>query len=77
MFSIIEKLEAADGVMDVKPVAELLGVTGKTIYDLVKKGRIPCFHVGSAVKFDPLTLAHWVSKQSPMFAQAKKQAKVF
>jgi excisionase family DNA binding protein len=73
-YSILEELETAKGLMDVKAVAKLLNVTGKTIYKLAEEQRIPCIRIGASLKFDPQTLAYWVRKQNPMIALAHRAA---
>ncbi len=37
----------------VKQAAERLGVSPKTIYDLVEKGRLRCFRIGKAIRIQP------------------------
>jgi hypothetical protein len=73
-YSILEQLESEPKLMDVKRLAVILCVGPKMIYQLVENGRIPCLHVGSLLKFDPQTTAHWVRKQSPYFALAARDA---
>jgi excisionase family DNA binding protein len=73
-FSVLDELEGAKGLLDAKAVAKLLGVTSKTIYNLAEAQRIPCLHVGTAIKFDPQTLAYWVRRQNPMIALAYRAA---
>ena len=46
-------------------LSELLSISTKTIYSMAKKHRIPCFRIGSLVRFDPALTAAWIeSKQS-------------
>jgi excisionase family DNA binding protein len=43
----------ASGPLTVKQAAERLGVSPKTIYDLVEKGRLRSFRIGKAIRIQP------------------------
>jgi excisionase family DNA binding protein len=43
----------ASGPLTVKQAAEWMGVSPKTIYDLVEKGRLRCTRVGKAIRIRP------------------------
>jgi len=53
-------IEHRRSAMNVKEVANLLGVSEKQIYALRDKGAIPSFRVGAAIRFDPLAIAQWM-----------------
>jgi excisionase family DNA binding protein len=46
----------ASGPLTVKQAAERLGVSPKTVYDLVEKGRLRCIRVGRAIRIRPADL---------------------
>lgn len=51
--NLVEQLEARNGAMKVSELSELLGVDDKHVYRMAARGRLPSFHVGGAVRFDP------------------------
>lgn len=73
-FSIITRLEEAAGLLEVKEVAAIFGVSAPTIYKMagMKKDGLPCLRLGG-IKFDPKALSYWVRKQHPAFAAADKE----
>lgn len=62
--SIIEKLEAMDGALTVKELAELLHLGKTAIYELVRRGVIPCIRIAYMVRFDPHEIAMWLKSHS-------------
>jgi excisionase family DNA binding protein len=46
-----------------KELAELLNVSPITIFKQAKKGVIPCFRIGTCVRFEPKKTAEWLAKQ--------------
>jgi excisionase family DNA binding protein len=46
----------ASGPLTVKQAAERLGVSPKTVYDLVEKGRLRCIRIGRAIRIRPADL---------------------
>lgn len=59
----MESLEQMEGAITADPLARLLGLSKITVYKLAAKGRIPCFRVGSAVRFDPVAVAQWLEQR--------------
>jgi len=43
-------------------VAELTGFSGKHIYDLAKRGRIPHYRIGSSIRFDLVKIRAWLDE---------------
>jgi excisionase family DNA binding protein len=74
VYSILEDLESRTGVMKVKELASVLRVSEDAIYDLADQNAIPSFTVGKQRRFDPKTVAYWLRKKDPTFAQAAKAA---
>lgn len=62
--SLGDILASRKSALMVKEVAEFLNVSQRLIYDQVSKGRLPSFRVGDTVRFDPHTLAAWMSEQA-------------
>lgn len=40
-------------LINAKRVGELLGIKARTVYDLTYSGRLACYRIGGAVRFDP------------------------
>ena len=53
-------LETIDHGMTTTELAGLLGVSRSSIYDMAQAGRIPCYRVGTHVRFDPHIVAKWL-----------------
>lgn len=80
--NLVEQLEARNGAMKVSELSELLGVDDKHVYRMAARGRLPSFHVGGAVRFDPQEVANWlrskygteagVHKRTPRGASSKQ-----
>lgn len=47
------------GGMTASKVAEITGISAKTLYQMAKDNRIPAVKVGSKVIFDPAKIAAW------------------
>jgi len=75
MYSILDDLESRTGVLKVKELAIILRVSEDAVYDGSGDGGIPSFTVGKQRRFDPQTVAYWLRKKDPTFAQAAKAAK--
>jgi excisionase family DNA binding protein len=58
--NLIEKLEARTGAMKVSELCELLGVDDKHVYRMAARGKLPSFHIGGSVRFDPQEVANWL-----------------
>jgi excisionase family DNA binding protein len=58
--SILDALDKRATALTVAEVASLLNISQRQIYCLAAHNRIPCFHVGSSVRFDPATLQSWI-----------------
>jgi excisionase family DNA binding protein len=52
-------------VMTISDVATFLKVNEKTIYRLVKAGRIPAFKVAGAWRFKKADIDEWIEEQKP------------
>lgn len=72
--TLIETLESREEALNVRQVAELLGVSDKHIYELVAQGKLPAFRVGKAVRFDPQDVADWLRKRKPSNERQKPES---
>jgi excisionase family DNA binding protein len=57
---LADALDLRATAMTVDEVAKLMNVSSRHIYQLVKDGKIPHFHVGGAVRFDPDNVKKWL-----------------
>src|ERR1700682_1422673 len=57
---LASRVAAKPHAIKAQDVAQLLGVTRQHIYKLAAKGLLPCFRVGTAVRFDPAAVAAWL-----------------
>jgi len=59
--------------LSVKDVADLLNVSEKTIYRMIKDETIPCFRVGGQWRFDRREMASWIEDAREFRYDASKQ----
>ncbi|MBI5641462.1 MAG: PTS sugar transporter subunit IIA [Nitrospirae bacterium] len=59
--------------LSVKDVAELLNVSDKTIYRMIKDETIPCFRVGGQWRFDRREIASWIEDTREFHYNAAKK----
>ena len=52
-------IENLEGALTAKQVSKFTGISDKTIYELAARNAIPCYRVGSMVRFDPKDVAAW------------------
>jgi len=60
--------------LSVKDVAELLNVSDKTIYRMIKDETIPCFRVGGQWRFDRREIASWVEDTREFHYHASRKS---
>ena len=58
--SLPDRIEQYGHALTASELAELLAVSRITVFKLAKAGRIPCFRVGTCVRFDPRAVAKWL-----------------
>jgi excisionase family DNA binding protein len=61
--TILEKLDACDGLLSATKVARILGLHRQTIYDQASSGKLPYVRIGTAVRFDPAIIARWLQQR--------------
>ena len=57
------QIAAEKQVMNIKEVAQYLGVHPMTIYKFAQKGKIPAFKIGSDWRFHRRYIEGWIEKQ--------------
>jgi len=60
--SLANRIERMGRALTADELAEMLTVSRITIFKLAKAGRIPCFRIGTCVRFDPRAVANWLRK---------------
>jgi excisionase family DNA binding protein len=60
---LIEQIEAEDHSLTVHAFAELLGVSGKTIYRAIRSGGLRAIRTASIYRIDPSDAANWARKR--------------
>jgi excisionase family DNA binding protein len=58
--SLANRIERMGRALTADELAEMLTVSRITIFKLAKAGRIPCFRIGTCVRFDPRAVAAWL-----------------
>jgi excisionase family DNA binding protein len=60
--SLPDQIERIGHAITAVDLAQLLGVSRVTIFKQAKAGRIPCFRIGTCIRFDPRAVAEWLRK---------------
>lgn len=59
----IAKFWATRGAITTPQLSKMLNISPKTIYKMVKAGRIPAYKIGGAVRFDGRAIIDWLRQQ--------------
>jgi len=62
--SILKNLRGRTAPLNVKDLAELLGVTEPTVQRWVRRRQIPAIRVGDVIRFDPGMVGDWIELQA-------------
>lgn len=60
--SLPDRIEQFDHALNAVELADLLAVSRITIFKLARAGRMPCFKIGTCVRFDPRAIATWLRR---------------
>jgi excisionase family DNA binding protein len=60
IMSIIDQLKAMDHALTVKELATILHLGKTVVYEMVRRGAVPCIRFGYTVRFDPHEIAVWL-----------------
>jgi excisionase family DNA binding protein len=58
--SLADRIEQTENALTAPDLAVLLSLATATVFKMARAGRIPSFRIGSAVRFDPRTVAQWL-----------------
>ena len=61
--SLPDRIASIKRALKAEELAEILNVSKVTIFKRAKAGRIPSFRIGTAVRFDPKSVADWLRRQ--------------
>jgi excisionase family DNA binding protein len=61
--SLADRIERFGRAMTATQLASILAVSRIAIYKYAKVGRIPCFKIGTSVRFCPKPVADWLRGQ--------------
>jgi len=61
--ALADRIERFGRALTATQLAAVLAVSKIVIYKLAKAGRIPCFKIGTCVRFDPRAVANWLRGQ--------------
>ena len=59
----VKLFENEPDILTKQQVADLLGVTLKTIHREIQRGKLECFHVGTRVRITKIALLKYVEEQ--------------
>jgi DNA binding domain, excisionase family len=62
--SVIDIVRTKGTFWNADELAEVLAISRKHLYKLAKSGRIPCYRMGGAIRFDPEATAQWLEKRA-------------
>jgi len=63
MMGIVEQIAARKKALRVPEFAEMVGMSKRVLYTMVKDGRLPAIKIGDSVVLDPKTTAAWLQKR--------------
>ena len=63
MMGIVEQIAARKKALRIPELADMLGMSKRGLYAMVKDGRLPAIKIGDTVVLDPKTTAAWVQKR--------------
>ena len=55
-----ERIASIEHALTARELAKFLNVSVVTVFKHAKAGRIPCFKIGSSVRFCPKMIADWL-----------------
>jgi len=61
--TLADRIEHIGRALTAAELADMLNVSKITIFKHAKAGRIPCFRIGTCVRFDPRAVANWLRAQ--------------
>jgi excisionase family DNA binding protein len=62
--SIKELIAAYGRALAAAEVSQVFGVSKGTVFKQARRGDLPCFRIGTSVRFDPHKLCEWLDRQT-------------
>jgi excisionase family DNA binding protein len=62
-FSLASHINSLHRALNAQELADYVGMKKVTILRRAKRGDIPCFHIGGAVRFDSSAIAKWLMQR--------------
>lgn len=53
---------STDTLWTVDDVARFLRLSTSSVYKMAEKKKLPCLHIGTALRFDPTAVKDWATK---------------
>jgi excisionase family DNA binding protein len=57
--TIIETIENMDTLLTVEALGKLLAISPKTLYKVIKAGRLPAYRLGDSIRLEPSDVVKW------------------
>ena len=61
--SLADVIRSKSRALTVRDVATYLSVSQRQVYKLAAEQCIPCFRIGSSIRFDPAAVASWLRRK--------------
>lgn len=61
--SVRQMIAKYERALTAEELAGILSVSERSVQERAKRGTIPCFRIGTSVRFCPKTVSDWLSKQ--------------
>jgi predicted DNA-binding transcriptional regulator AlpA len=61
-----QRLRSKEGLIPLKPLAQLIGFHYHTVYGWVAADQIPYVRIGTRIEFDPTVVADWLMRKSTL-----------
>lgn len=68
--TLLQTIENRQGVLRVKELAAMLGVTPAHLYNQISLGFLPSVRIAGAIRLDPVEIAAWLREGRPKRARA-------
>jgi excisionase family DNA binding protein len=61
---LASKIDQLSGLLTVRQLISLVGMSRTTIYEYVTAKRIPYLRIGTMIRFDPHAIAEWLRQHN-------------
>ena len=73
-FDVIEELSARRKALTVMDVANVLGLSKQSVYDQIKRGKLPALQFGTTVRLNPRDVAEWCNSRHTVEVPLRRAA---